>query len=161
MTSISRGSWKLPRQAYSLTLPTSNANTKKKSKDKVASGRIAKKATTKSASKKATKATTVYSVAGPASLLHLASNGVPAIRISGATPEESALNADLQPVAILHPEGTLITFDITNGEITGVRSGGELYAREAGIESLAGTETWPDEHERRTCVEGLLGFGKY
>jgi hypothetical protein len=73
------------------------------------------------------------------------------MRISGATPEETAKNADLQAIAILSPEGSLVSFDIRDGEIMGIRLKREMYFRVAeDIEVLQGNEDWTGEYKRRT-----------
>ncbi|KAH7408125.1 hypothetical protein DE146DRAFT_776413 [Phaeosphaeria sp. MPI-PUGE-AT-0046c] len=59
----------------------------------------------------------------------LNSNGVPQIRISGATKEETEMNEELQGVGRLGSGEELVSFDVRKGEVVGVRVGGELYVR--------------------------------
>jgi hypothetical protein len=63
------------------------------------------------------------------SALYLACNGVPQVRVSGATPEETAKNTGLQAMAQVVPQGGVITFHVKGGEIRGVWMGGEMYVR--------------------------------
>ena len=66
------------------------------------------------------------------STLFLACNGVPQIRISGATPEETAKNAEVQAMGMLHQEGKMVSFDVSDGAIRGVRAGRETFGRVEG-----------------------------
>lgn len=61
--------------------------------------------------------------------LFLNCNGVPKIRIAGATEEEKRLNEDLQGVGRLGPTGGLVSFDVRRGDVVGVRVGGRMYGR--------------------------------
>jgi hypothetical protein len=54
-------------------------------------------------------------------MLFLAINGVPQVRISGATPEETAVNAELQAMDQIVPGGGVVSFRIQGGQVKGVR----------------------------------------
>jgi hypothetical protein len=62
-------------------------------------------------------------------LLHLADNGVQRVRISGATPEETEKNSELQAMGRLGGCNKLVFFDVKDGEIRSVRVDGEMYVR--------------------------------
>jgi hypothetical protein len=54
-------------------------------------------------------------------MLFLAINGVPQVRITGATPEETAANAELQAMGQIVPSGAAVSFRIQGGQVKGVR----------------------------------------
>jgi hypothetical protein len=67
-------------------------------------------------------------------LLFLAINGCPQFRISGSTPEETEKNKELNAMGLWHGKNELVTFEVKNGEIRGVRVKGELYGRVGEVE---------------------------
>ena len=96
------------------------------------------------ATKKATAAPTTKT-----SLLNTACNALPQIRISGANREETSKNADLQPVGILHPEGKMVSFDVGEGEVRGVRVGREMFGR---VVEGKGKEKEKEEEKKEKVV---------
>jgi hypothetical protein len=67
-------------------------------------------------------------------LLFIAINGCPQVHVSGSTPEETEKNKELNAVGLLHEENELVTFDVKDGEIRGVRVKGEMYVRVTEVE---------------------------
>ncbi|KAH7086724.1 hypothetical protein FB567DRAFT_549179 [Paraphoma chrysanthemicola] len=68
------------------------------------------------------------------SLLYLAVNGVPQFRVSGATPEETEMNKELQAMGLVAPENKLVAFDVKMGKIRGVRVEGRMFDRVKEVE---------------------------
>lgn len=62
-------------------------------------------------------------------MLFLAVNGVPQVRVSGSTPEETAKHKEVQAMGLLYGKNELVAFDVKDGGMGGVRVKGELYVR--------------------------------
>jgi hypothetical protein len=63
------------------------------------------------------------------SMLYLAVNGVPQIRVSGDTPEEPEMNRELQAMGLLAPENKMVSFGVRKGKVRGVRVEGRMFEK--------------------------------
>jgi hypothetical protein len=63
------------------------------------------------------------------SMVYLAVNGVPQIRVSGDTPEETEMNRELQAMGLLAPENKMVSFGVRKGKVRGVRVEGRMFER--------------------------------
>jgi hypothetical protein len=94
------------------------------------------------------------------STLFLACNGVSQVRVSGNTPEEAEMNAELQAMGLVYPEGKMVGFDVVRGEIRGVRVGRELFGRVVMGEEKETVKGKEKGKEKEKEVEGAKGKGK-